>query len=102
MQSSQIEITSEEKEFLETVASVFTIEQEEYALCLAITTPQINFSACNSSLVLFVNSDNKKVYENAHHLNHGEIDGQMVFIYLKRAQVIFLRYNGQDRLTVNG
>ena len=101
MQSSQSEITNEEREFLETVASVFTIEAEEYALCLALTSQIFSPEKLNSSLILFVNSETKNANNTLHYF-HQDIDGQMIFFYLKRAQVIFLRYTGQERLTVNG
>ena len=102
MQSAQSEITNEEKEFLETVASVFTIETEEYSLCLALTSSILSLEACNTPLVLIASGNSNKEIKNAHHLIHQDLDGQMVFLYLKRAQVIFLRYTGQERLTVNG
>ena len=101
MQSSQSEITNEEREFLETVASVFTIEAEEYALCLALTSQIFSPEKLNSPLILFVNSETKNANNTLHYF-HQDIDGQMIFFYLKRAQVIFLRYTGQERLTVNG
>ncbi len=102
MQSSQLEITPEEKEFLETVANVFTIEAEEAALCLAVCGQNLSAENCDSSLVLFVNSETSRRFNNAHHLFRADLDGQMIFLYLKRAQVIALRYTGQDRLTING
>ena len=102
MQSAQSEITIEEKEFLETVASVFTIEADEYTLCLTLTSRKFSLEACNSPLVLIVSAESQTGLKNAKHLIHSDLDGQMVFLYLKRAQVIFLRYSGQERLTVNG
>ena len=102
MQSAQSEITIEEKEFLETVATVFTIEADEYTLCLTLTSRKFSLDACNSPLVLIVSAESQTGLKNAQHLIHSDLDGQMVFLYLKRAQVIFLRYSGQERLTVNG
>ena len=102
MQSSQSNITNEEKEFLETVASVFTIEAEEYSLCLALTSQNFSLNDYDSPLILMVSAKSKPEVKNAHHLIHPDLEGMMVFLHLKRAQVIFLRYSGQERLTVNG
>jgi ABC-type multidrug transport system ATPase subunit len=101
MQSSQLEITDTEKEFLETVANVFTIEPEEYELCFAFTSLKVDVAKLNSNLILFVSADpNLKV--NARSIFHTDIDGQMIFLHLKRAQVILLRYTGSESITVNG
>jgi ABC-type multidrug transport system ATPase subunit len=102
MQSSPLDLTAEEKEFLETVATVFTIEADEYLLSLALTSRNFNPSACDSSITLFVNANEENKNQNAHHLFRSELDGQMAFLYLRRAQIIALRYTGQERLTVNG
>ena len=102
MQPARSEITIEEKEFLETVASVFTIDAEEYSLCMMLTSQNFSLDACNSPFVLIVSAESKPEIKNVLQLTHSDLDGQMVFLYLKRAQVIFLRYSGQERLTVNG
>ena len=57
MHSSQEEITGEEKEFLETVANVFTIEPEESSLCLALTAPHLARTGLDSSLSLFAGAE---------------------------------------------
>ena len=102
MQSAQSEITANEKEFLETVSNVFTIDPAEYAVCLAFTSPALNIPACDSESVLFVSSKKISGLSSAHHTLLPEIDGTMLFLFLKRAQVIFMRYTGEEKLTVNG
>ncbi len=99
MQTSGIELSFSEKEFLETVANVFTIEQEEYSLFMWMTSPKINSSGIKSPLILVAGS-NKNEREGM--LHHADLDGEMIFMNVKRAQVIFLRYTGNDLLTANG
>lgn len=102
MQTSESEITAGEREFLETVANVFTIDAEESELCLALTSPKPKLKNCNSSSVLFVSSDHIKEVTKSHHLVKEELKGRLIFLFLQRAQVIILRYLGNDNLTVNG
>jgi ABC-type multidrug transport system ATPase subunit len=101
MQSSQSEMSVAEKEFLETVASVFSIEKEEYDICLAFTTPAIVLENCDSQHVLVVSSASVAL-KNSRQFIHNDLAGQLFFLFLKRAQVMFFRYNGLESLTVNG
>ncbi len=102
MHSSQEEITGEEKEFLETVANVFTIEPEESSLCLALTALGLSSASLDSPLSLFAGAEKTETLNKAHFLSIPDLEGTLVFIYMKRAQVFFMRYNGQDKITVNG
>jgi ABC-type multidrug transport system ATPase subunit len=98
MYSAEGEITVDEKEFLETVASVFTIETNEYELCMTMAAPMPDHRKLNSTLVLIVSS----TISHNQHLLHEDVDGEMIFLHLKRAQSIFMRYTGKDPITVNG
>jgi ABC-type multidrug transport system ATPase subunit len=98
MYSAEGEVTSAEKEFLETVATVFTIETDEYGLCLTLAAPNPDLKNLTSPLILVASS----VITEGQHLLHDDIDGQMIFLFLKRAQSIYMRYTGNDPVTVNG
>ena len=102
MSSAQAAITDEEKEFLETVATVFTIEPEEAKLCLALASFNFNSDSLDSPLSLFVSSNQEGSFSHAHSMIREDLDGTLVFVFMKRAQVLFLRYIGEDPITVNG
>ncbi len=102
MSSAQAAITDEEKEFLETVATVFTIEPEEAKLCLALASFNFNSDSLDSPLSLFVSSKQEGSFSHAHSMIREDLDGTLVFVFMKRAQVLFLRYIGEDPITVNG
>ncbi len=102
MSSAQAAITDEEKEFLETVATVFTIEPEEAKLCLALASFNFNSDSLDSPLSLFVSSKQEGSFSHSHSMIREDLDGTLVFVFMKRAQVLFLRYIGEDPITVNG
>ena len=102
MQSADVSITGEEREFLETVANVFTIDSEESALYLALTAKEISPSKCDAVSILVAAAHPLPDLQRAHQITRDDIAGQMIFMHVKRAQVIFMRYTGQDTLTVNG
>ncbi|MBK9415243.1 MAG: hypothetical protein IPN61_17795 [Bacteroidetes bacterium] len=102
MQSSELEITEPEKEFLETVANVFNISSEEYSLCQSLATSKSILKDFDSQNVLIVTARENIDIQNAHQLLHDDLDGIMIFLYLKNAGIFFLSYRGQDSFIANG
>ncbi len=98
MNSAEGNLQESEKEFLETVASVFTIEPEEHQLCLDLAAANPDLKKLQSPLVLVVSSSASP----QNHLLHQDVDGELIFLHLRRAQAIFMRYTGRDPVTVNG
>lgn len=102
MNSSELEITEPEIEFLDTVANVFNIEPEEASLCQLLASRKSTPSDFDSPLVLSVTAELRHHYTKAHQHLHPDVDGQMLFLYLRHANIFFLRYIGQDALQANG
>ncbi len=102
MQSSEIEITEPEKDFLETVANAFNINPEEYALCQLLASPKSTLKDFDSPNVLIVAARENIDLRSAHQLLHDDLDGVMIFLHLKEARIFFLSYRGQDSFTANG
>lgn len=102
MQSSELEITEPEKEFLETVATVFNITNEEYSLCQSLASAKSGLRDFDSANVLIVSARENIDLRNAHQLLHDDLDGTMIFLYLKNAGIFFLSYRGQDSFIANG
>jgi ABC transport system ATP-binding/permease protein len=101
MHSSELEMTDAEKEFLETVADVFNIQHDEYLLFLELTRQNPSVERFDSPLVLITSSEPKK-FTHANHLIHDDLEGTLIFIFIRRANIIFLRYTGEDSLLANG
>jgi ABC-type multidrug transport system ATPase subunit len=102
MNSSDSMITEPEREFLETVATVFNIEQELQELCLALTLKDPDYSKLESRSVLRVSKTAESEKHQYHQLQHSETDQTIWFLNIEPAGMFFLRYNGKDLLTVNG
>jgi ABC-type multidrug transport system ATPase subunit len=102
MHSSELELTEPEKEFLDTVANVFNISPEEHELCQKLAFRNSVLTDFDSANVLIVSSKKENELKNAHHLFHEDLDGHMIFLYLKEGGIFFLRYNGQDIFIANG
>lgn len=102
MNSSEAEITEPEKEFLETVATVFNIEQELQGLSLTISSASPREEKLESALVLRLQKKSPEAGHTFHQLQHQELDQPVWFIYIEAAGMFFLRYTGKDLLYVNG
>lgn len=102
MYSSPEAITEPEREFLETVATVFTIEADDHALCMSITEKQPSAEKLDVGQMLLVQSGKNSSILNAHQIQHHDTDGSLWFLYLKRPGIFIVRYTGKDALTVNG
>ena len=102
MYSSPEEITEPEREFLETVANVFTIEPDDHAYCMAITEPQTSAEKLDAHQILLVQHDKNPEVRHGLQLHHHDLEGSLWFLHLRRAGIFILRYSGKDSLTVNG
>ncbi|MCC7231389.1 MAG: ATP-binding cassette domain-containing protein [Bacteroidia bacterium] len=102
MNSSDEEMTAPEREFLDTVSSVFTIGPEDHTICLALAETVLQTEKLDSDQVLVAGSQLVSSSGRAKFLRHADTDGQLVFVYIRRAGIFFLRYSGRESLTVNG
>ncbi|MBP6333885.1 MAG: ATP-binding cassette domain-containing protein [Bacteroidia bacterium] len=102
MHSSDVSITEPEKEFLETVATVFNIEQKVQQLCVALTERNVHAQGLESASVLCVQSQKDAKSHTYQQLEHTEVDQSLWFLNIEPAGMFFLRYTGKDLLTVNG
>lgn len=102
MHSSDSAITEPEREFLETVATVFNIEQNLQQLCLALAQKNPDVSTLEDKSVLCVRKNADSVTHQYHQLQHADLDQTIWFLNIEPAGMFFLRYTGKDILTVNG
>ncbi len=102
MNSSDSQITEPEKEFLETVATVFNIEQKLQELCLALTVKNLKPENLEHESVLCVRKHTEAGNHLYHQLQHPDTDQSIWFLNIEPAGMFFLRYTGKDLLSVNG
>jgi len=102
MHSSDSAITEPEREFLETVATVFNIEQKLQQLCLALTLKNPDVSKLEDKSVLCVRKNSDSSSHQYHQLQHADLDQTIWFLNIEPAGMFFLRYTGKDILSVNG
>ena len=100
--SSPETITDPEREFLETVANVFTIEPDDHAYCMAITEPVPSSEKLDAHQILLVQHNKNPDLHHCLQLHHHDLEGSLWFLHLRRAGIFVLRYIGKDALTVNG
>lgn len=100
--SSSEHITGLELEFLSTVANVFNIEHNEFESCLALAAHDSLASNKDRTSFLLINSDKNPVLNNARHITHEALGGDLWFYYIKSAGLLFVRYFGNAQLSING
>lgn len=102
MNSSDSTITEPEKEFLETVATVFNIEQNLQQLCLSLTIKNPDKTKLENASILCVTRHEPESNHLYRQLKHDDVDNEIWFLNIEPAGMFFLRYTGKDILTVNG
>lgn len=101
MHTSGMSLSSGEIEFLETVASVFAIETEEYNLIRALTEPAFKLSDCDSEKILILSSKETGL-QKAKSLFQPDVEKEVVLQYLESAELFLIRWNGEEQIAVNG
>lgn len=100
--SSDSEISEQEQEFLTTVAEVFHISKDEFDLCVSFVTSKDENALTDSLQFLIINSNSNAVTSNRKHLQHESLNGNLYVLNLLSAGILFVRYTGSDKLTLNG
>jgi len=121
--STGAESSAQSFEFAQTVAGVFNISDEEYAACVALVNPKTS-AIPDSPLFLKIDGDedSSAKYESERntnssdshfdkirisqlsfkHLYHHSLEGELWLVFLKSAGIFFVRYSGEEPLTING
>lgn len=101
MHTSGIALSPGEIEFLETVASVFTILPDEYQLISALTEPVFNPAQCDSEKILIVSGQESNT-KYAKTILTPDVEREMFLLYLEQADLFLVRWNGEEQVSVNG
>jgi ABC-type multidrug transport system ATPase subunit len=92
--------TPQRIEIINTVSTVFNIDQDEYKLIETfIIQEQVN--QINYKDILIVDSLEAKSAENQKH-SHAHIEGQLIFMRVKSVEMYFAKYLGEQANMLNG
>jgi len=96
-----IEIRETELEFLQTVASAFNMDEDEYQDILYF----VLFSDKKTprrELVLLINSDLESRVKGMHHIHNHHLEGELSVLNIKSINSYVLRFLGKEDLFLNG
>jgi ABC-type multidrug transport system ATPase subunit len=96
-----IEIRETELDFLQTVASAFNIDEDEYQDILNFIISSLN-EIPRKEYVLLINSDEKTSLKGVHHIYSPKLQGEISFLNIPSVNTYVLRYHGKEDLFLNG
>jgi len=96
-----IEIRETELDFLQTVASAFNIDEDEYQDILNFIIHSL-IDIPRKEYVLLINSDLEGNLEGAHHIHSHNLQGEISFLNIPSVNTYVLRYHGKEDLFLNG
>ena len=99
--SEGAEVSSTELEFIITAAEGFNVDPEDYQLIrlFVLSSPD---EVPESSQVLVIDSNRKKKYKSTRHIVNETFRGQVWFLNLPQADMLFLRSFGTGELLLSG
>ena len=96
-----IEIRDTELEFLQTVATAFNIDEDEYQQILNFVIYSLKDIPEKES-VLIINGEHDVGVEGVHHKHNHYLEGIISFLNIKSVNTYVLRYQGKEDLFLNG
>lgn len=100
--SSDERMNERESEFLKTVAEVFNIAQDEFYLCLSLAAAKRAAEIAQTSSFLFIAKSLPESPRESKQIINEHLNGSLAVLYLKTAGILFVKYFGNDTLTLNG
>jgi len=96
-----IEIRETELDFLQTVATAFNLDDDEYLDILHFVIYPLKDMPRKES-VLVINSDLSTPMEGVHHIHNHNLEGNIYFLNIASVNIYVLRYQGKEDLYLNG
>lgn len=96
-----IEIRDTELEFLQTVASAFNLDEDEYQDILYFVISSLK-KIPRKELVLVINSALESKIEGTHHIHNHHMEGEITVLNIPSVNTYVLRYQGKEDLFLNG
>lgn len=92
------DVSAQEVEFLETVVETFNIPKKKYEILKDFISSK---STIDNDKVLHITSKSTKDFETSKVLNISKLDQDISVLYLSTVKMYFLKYYGNDELTIN-
>jgi ABC transport system ATP-binding/permease protein len=96
-----IEIRETELEFLQTVATAFNLDEEEYQQILHFVVYPLKDIPVKEAVLLVSNGQEAGV-EGVHHIHNHHLEGDIYFLNIISINTYVLRYQGKEDLFLNG
>jgi ABC transport system ATP-binding/permease protein len=93
--------THQRMEIINTVSTVFNIQQEEYSLIESFIIAE-DKAALNFPDILIANNDSEIEPEKLHKHTHIHIEGNLVFMRVQSVDMFFVKYMGPEANVLNG
>lgn len=94
-------VSDHEMEFLKTVRDSFNIPQTEFAEALAFTSG-LRYDAKLTQNMLLMSDEEPREKGEARWQKHGNLKGQLRFLYFKSVNTYTVKYLGDEAFTLNG
>ncbi|NOR34709.1 MAG: ATP-binding cassette domain-containing protein, partial [Bacteroidales bacterium] len=96
-----IEIRETELEFLQTVATAFNLDEDEYQQILHFIIYPLKEMPVKEAVLLISNGHEAGV-KDVHHIHNHHLEGMIYFLNLPSVNTYILRYQGKEDLFLNG
>jgi ABC-type multidrug transport system fused ATPase/permease subunit len=96
-----IEVRDTELEFLQTVASAFNLDEEEYQDILNFVFSSLK-KIPRKELVLVINNAMESKIKGMHHIHNHHMEGEITVLNIPSVNTYVLRYRGNEDLYLNG
>lgn len=96
-----IEIRETELDFLQTVASAFNMDEDEYQDILHFIIHSLK-EIPRKKFLLLINSEEESTFKESHHIYAPNLQGELSFLHIPSVNTFVLRYHGKEDLFLNG
>jgi ABC transport system ATP-binding/permease protein len=104
-----LELVSSDKNFtpqrmgiIDTVSTVFNIEQADYKKIESFVLNSNSTELAGFDDVLIVNSQDAEEYPQAKHLHSHDLNGEIILMRVNSVEIYFVKYTGNEDLLLNG
>jgi ABC-type multidrug transport system ATPase subunit len=96
-----LEIRDTELEFLQTVASAFNLDEDEYQDIMNFVIYSLK-KIPRKELVLVINNEQESKIEGLHHIHNHHLEGEFSVLNIPSVNTYVVRYRGKEDLFLNG
>ncbi|HVD98268.1 MAG TPA: ATP-binding cassette domain-containing protein [Cytophagaceae bacterium] len=93
--------SAQQQEIIDTVAIAFNIDKDEYKTLQTFVLHNDIQLFGDENILVINNRDSSIIPGNAKHIHSDQVDGNIFFVRVKSVDMIFLKYTGEDEITLN-